>query len=67
MTVTEAQQTEVEIQNNQLPPETEETALLEFTDDKQFTGRKYPKRNLKRLVFFYTSMPVRKYLLTEFR
>ena len=59
MTVTEAQQTEVEIRNNQLPPEIEETALLEFTDGKQCMRRKYRKRNLKKLEFSYMSMQVR--------
>ena len=44
MTVTEAQQTEVEIQGKQLPHETEETASLAFTDGKRQYINKKQKR-----------------------
>ena len=40
MTVTEAQQTEVEIQSKQPQPEIEETVSSGFTDDKQYTTKK---------------------------
>ena len=48
MTVTEAQQTEVEIPSKQLPPEIEETASLEFTDDKHYMRRNYTKGDSKK-------------------